>query len=161
VKSLIPAAVAGAESPSDACHRALIQYRHPASPLPESFSEVFARLNGAIPTGPAGSRGQADAEWVADRMHVWSDALISAYSALKSGQSDYFYYIGSPFTVLFQAAAGDNPPFALLSQSTANLRKTLAEGGIAFSMPLVAAGQDTGLSRTCPVPCCNGLANAS
>ena len=64
VQSLLPA-VAGEEcSPTDACHRALIHYRHPASPLPTAFSEVFSRLNGAIPAGPGSSRHKEECEWV-------------------------------------------------------------------------------------------------
>jgi len=103
---------------------------------------VFSRLNEAIPAGPGSSKHKEESEWVSERTHIWGDALISAYSMLKAGRSDYFYYVGPTFTVLFQSAVGDNPPTALLSQSTKNLRERLSTEGVVFSMPLLAPGSE-------------------
>ncbi|KAJ3054497.1 hypothetical protein HK097_001678 [Rhizophlyctis rosea] len=77
---------------------------------------------------------------------TWKRAFRSLYYITRNGQSAYFYYISSEFSVLFfgeDAKAGLECE-AILSRSTAGIRKQLQKDDINFEV--------VGASRKTPLP---------
>lgn len=62
----------------------------------------------------------------------WRRALLSLYQSLKSGRSDYFYYLQSDLTVLFRREPLDGSLSAFVAKASKSLVKLLKEEAVDF-----------------------------
>ena len=68
----------------------------------------------------------------------WVESLSCVYRSLRNNMCPYFYVCTRQFTALFSAPKirGSTEFTAVLSQSTASIRKALEDEAIPFEMPL-------------------------
>ena len=88
--SVEAAAASGSSSPEERLQRALYTFCYPSDPAPADLVQTLRRADG-------GRR------WLERRLDGWSDALVSVYGALRTGQCAAFYVVYEERVVLFCA----------------------------------------------------------
>ncbi|KAI9344301.1 hypothetical protein BDR26DRAFT_857573 [Obelidium mucronatum] len=121
-------------TPKQQFDHCLMTYIYPNGPKAPTHVGLMTRVLAIKPGTILKPFEQSELNFYLAKEEEWRQSFKSVFSSLEAHQADYFYYMNSEFTILFQGPGGScsRDFYAVLTKASPGLRNVLQTNGIPF-----------------------------
>jgi hypothetical protein len=114
-------------------YTSLMYFAYPGSKRAPPYVAELAKSLEISRKLPNKGKKEISKDFLQEELEEWKISFRSVYFMVRNGESRFFYYVNSEFSVLFSSQGEKDSLNAVLSNSTVGLRKALQIDGIEFT----------------------------